>query len=113
MLWITGHRMGYKGPISPMLITALGAAMAVTETMAAIAGTPGLADTAGLTDHRHTRGRRGITSIACFTAILGMAGRVVTFGVEATASSIPPTVDIREECPTGTVEAGDRQDANR
>jgi hypothetical protein len=113
MLWIIGHRMGCTGLTSPMLITALGEAMAVIKTMAAFAGTPGLADITGSTGRYLSGDRWGITDIACFTAIPGMAGRVVTFGMEATASSIPPTMDIREECPTGTVEVGDRQDATR
>ena len=95
-----------------MLITALGAAAAVTNTMAAIAGTLGLAGIAALTDRRLSVARWGIKGIACFTAIHGMDGPAVTFGMEATASCILPTMDIGDGCPTGTVETGDRKNAS-
>lgn len=95
-----------------MLITALGADTAVTKTMVAIAGTPGLAGIAALTDRCLSVARWGIKGIASFTAIHGMDGPVVTIGMEATANCILPTMDIGEGCRTDTVESGDRSDSS-
>ena len=105
--------MGFTGLISPILITAIEADMAFTKTTVAIAGTEALAGIAALIDRRLSVAPWGITGIACFTAIPGMDGRAVTFGMEATANCTLRTMDTGEGCPTSTVELGDREDAIR
>ncbi|HBZ57342.1 MAG TPA: hypothetical protein DEO88_18220 [Syntrophobacteraceae bacterium] len=84
--------------ISPMWRSGMAGAMAD------LLGTTALGDMAGLVDHSHSIGLWGIIGITCFSPIPGMAGRVITTGMEAT---VIPTMDMQEYL-TGTVEAGDQ-----